>query len=230
MQGLIFTLAFLFVSVYAQEQVGYYWWTWQANGNAPSGTNIGVAFSGWVNPTSAISDSAAVINRLPGRKYISLGGGNANGAWTASALTAVTDAITSNKFTGYQGICYDIEQGDAGLSSHFTSSFTAAKSHGLSVLVTISHSAPYGFSDAYTLMQTFIGDSSIDYLSPQLYTSGNEGSNDYTTSGGVAWTMYRTSHARVIPSIVRASLYSSARTYFSGQGVNITGFIQWAQG
>jgi len=97
------------------------------------------------------------------------------------------------------------------------------------VLVTISHSAPYGIGDAGTLMRSFFGDGNIDIISPQLYTSGTEGSNDYTTSGGVAWSEYRGAKARIAPSIVRTSLYQSAHQYFQTQGINISGYVQWAQ-
>jgi len=167
---------------------------------------------------------------LPGAKYISLGGGNANGGWSSGALSSITAAINDGKFDGYQGICYDVEQGDSGLSGAFQNSFAAARSKGFEVLVTISHSAPYGFGDAYQLMQTFFSDGNINYLSPQLYTSGTEGQNDYTTSGGVSWSMYKDARPRIVPSIVRSSLYDSAHSYFQGQGVEITGYIQWAQG
>jgi len=223
---LIAVLSILFVHS-SGDDVGFWWWTW-GTGSAPGGTNIGIAFSGEVDPSKAVSESNAVKNRLPGTKYISLGGGNAAGSWTSGGLSSIDNAINGGQFSGYGGIVYDIEQGNSGLSSAFQNSFRTAKSKGFKVLVTVSHSAPYGFGDAKTLMEGFFSDGNIDYLSPQLYTSGNEGQNDYTTAQGVGWGDYKKSRARIIPSIVRGSLYSSARSYFSGQGVNITGYIQWA--
>jgi len=222
-------LALLFVSqCSAQNLTGFYWWTWSDNPNVPSNTNAGIAFSGWVNPAQAVSDSNAVKNSLPGTKYISVGGGNKNGAWTSSAVTAVTNAFAAGTFNGYGGICYDVEEGDSGLSGVFETSFAAAKSHGFKVLVTISHSAPYGIGDAGTLMKSFFQSSNIDWISPQLYTSGDETKNDYTTSGGVSWNQYAGSIAKIAPSIVTASLYSSAVSYFQGQGVTLYGYVQWA--
>jgi len=223
----LFLLTFVVIAT-AQNTAGYWWWTWQTGGNAPGGTNIGIAFNGWADPAKAIADSNAVKGRLPGTKFISIGGGNANGAWSSGQLNALNSAINSGNFEGYGGIAYDIEEGSAGLGSLFQTSFRAAKSRGLRVLVSVSHSAPYGFSDAATLMNTFFSDTNVDYLSPQLYTSGNEGENDYSTCCGVSWDQWTRARSAIIPSIVRASYYSSAHTYFSQHNINITGFVQWA--
>jgi len=195
----------------------------------PSGTNLGVAFSGWVDPSTAISSSSTVKNSLPSPQYISLGGGNSNGAWTSALLSTVQSAISSGSFSSYQGIVFDIETGDSGLSSAFQAAFSAANAKGLKVLVTISHSAPYDIGDASTLMSNFFSDSNINYISPQLYSTGSETSNDYSTSGGVAWSAYVGCKAKVVPSIVRASYYSSAKSYFAGIGITTAGYIKWAQ-
>eukprot|EP01120_Amphizonella_sp_Union-15-10_P005963 TRINITY_DN1845_c0_g1_i1.p1 TRINITY_DN1845_c0_g1~~TRINITY_DN1845_c0_g1_i1.p1 ORF type:complete len:248 (-),score=52.83 TRINITY_DN1845_c0_g1_i1:116-817(-) len=222
-------LAMMIALSNGQAYIGYWWWTWSSGGSPPPGTNIGIAFSGWINPQTAISQSNAIKDRLPGAKFISLGGGNANGAWTASAIQNINSAINRGEFAGYTGIAYDIEEGDSGLGTLFQESFRTAKAKGLQVLVTVSHSAPYGINDAFDLMQIFFADGNIDYLSPQLYTSGNEGANDYTTSHGVTWNQYSRSRAKIIPSIVRGSLYQSAESYFRSQGVTIVGYVQWAQ-
>jgi len=96
--------------------------------------------------------------------------------------------------------------------------------------VTISHSAPYGVSDAPDLMASFFPNANIDYMSPQLYTSGEEGQNDFAISHGVQWTQYKNCRAAIVPSIVRASYYDNAHNYFKNIGVNITGYVQWKQG
>lgn len=210
--------------------IGIWYWTWSKGGGAPAGANLGIAFSGWVDPPTAIQDSNAVKSQLPGTKYICLGGGNSSGAWTADAVQAVTNAIGANSFAGYQGIAYDIEEGSAGLASAFALSFAAAKAKGFQVLVTVSHSAPYGISDAATLMQSFFANPDIDILSPQLYTTGQETSNQYDISDGVTWNEYASAKAVIAPSIVSANLYASAQQYFSDQGVALGGFVQWQQG
>jgi hypothetical protein len=172
-----------------------------------------------------------VYASLPGAKYISLGGGAASGSWTSAAVQAVTTAINGNKFSAYSGIVYDIEEGTTGLAQAFAASFAAAKAKGLKVMVTISHSAPYGIKDAATLMNSFFPNSNIDYISPQLYTTGTEKVNDFTANGGVPWSAYASSNckAKVVPSIPAASMYSNAKTTFASFGVQTAGFIQWQQ-
>jgi hypothetical protein len=210
-----------------------YDWTWNGRAMAPAGATMGVAFSGWANIHSALADSANMMSTLPGDKYISIGGGNANGHLYPSTLTALNAAITGGDLAGYQGVCYDVEVGDAGMSDAFAASFEVAKASGFKVLVTISHSAPYGFPDKIDLMNAFLQDANIDIISPQLYTSGNEAANDYVYDG-VPWSSYATAKAKIVPSIVTASYYSDAAAYFSsvarsGTSFATSGFIQWQQ-
>lgn len=209
---------------------GFWWWTWSHAAAAPTGTSLGIAFSGWADPGTAVQQSAGLMKRLPGLKFISLGGGNSKGAFTSTCLGAITTAINAGIFGGYDGIAYDVEEGDSGLALAFQKSFAAAKARNFKVLVTVSHSAPYGIGDAPGLMQSFFSDPNIDYLSPQLYTDGDETINNYAISGGVSWAQYAAAKAAVVPSIVNAGLYPGARSYFQGQGVDITGFVQWGQG
>ncbi len=75
-----------------ESVLGYWCWSWDA-GSAPAGANLGIAFSGWVSPAEALSNSLAVVNQLQGRKFICLGGGNSSGAWSNDAVNAVTQAI-----------------------------------------------------------------------------------------------------------------------------------------
>jgi hypothetical protein len=79
------------------------------------------------------------------------------------------------------------------------------------VLVTISHAVPYGIGDGPTLMRAFFKDSNIDYMSPQLYTTGGEGANDFSATMGVQWAEYPNCKAKVVPSIVRAAMTRTPR-------------------
>lgn len=211
------------------DVISFWRWTWSETATPPTNTNLSIAFSGYVDPAEALSNSEPIKSSLQGSKYIALGGGNGNGAWTEATLTAITNAINAGDFAGYNGIAYDVEEGESGLETAFQQSFAAAKAKGYHVLVTVSHSAPYDISDASTLIQSFFADPNIDYLSPQLYTTGTETSNDYATSGGVTWSEYATAKAAVVPSIVQAGMYSDAQDYFETQGVSLNGFIQWSQ-
>jgi hypothetical protein len=211
------------------EVRGYYWQTWQTGYSAPTNANVGIAFSGWSNVDQALAESASVKSKLPGTKVFSVGGGNANGRFTTASLTTLTNAIASDALKSYSGVVYDVEQGDSGLASSFSASFAAAKSKGLMVIVTCSHSAPFNITDAATLMSSFFADSNIDYLSPQLYSSGNELTNDFTISHGVNWTEYATAKAAVAPSIVNSSYYTNAQVQFLEYGIITVGYLQWQQ-
>lgn len=210
------------------DNIGYWDWTWSPTTAVP-GATMGMAFSGWADVSKAIQDSKAVINQLAGEKYISIGGGGeTTGKFTSAVLDDVNAAINNGSFAGYDGIAYDIEVGDAGLASDFSVSFAAAKAKGFKVLVTVSHSAPYAVPDAADLMKALIADSNIDFMSPQLYTQGNETKNDYADPL-LPWSAYKDCKSVMIPSIVKADLYPSAVTYFEGQGITLKGYIQWAK-
>lgn len=192
---------------------------------------MAIAFSGWADPKKALSDSANVLNKLPAgaNKYISLGGGNINGHFTVSTVYAIADAINSGKFSAYNGIAYDIEEGDSNMEDAFRQSFAAAKATGLKVLVTVRHSAPYRIGDAVNLMRSFFSSSNIDILSPQLYTTGAESYNQYDTTAGVQWSEYCNAKAITVPSIVNSNLYGDWVGYMSSQGVTVSGYVQCAQ-
>lgn len=208
--------------------IGYWRRTWMSC-VPPSGATLGLAFSGWTDPASALADSAAALSGLEGVKYITLGGGNDKGRFTAQDLDKINAAITGGQFAAYGGIAYDVENGDSGLASAFQGSFALAKANGFQVLVTVSHTAPYGIGDADALMAAFFQDANIDFLSPQLYTNGDETANDYQITSGttVTWAQYAKARAAVIPSIVTASLYPDAQQVLASQGVNTQGYVVW---
>ena len=212
----------------AADNIGYWDWTWDPTSATP-GATLGLAFSGWTDVTNAVQQSEKIKDALTGDKYICFGGGNQNGAMTSAGLQAITEAIQEGTLAGYDGVAYDVEVGDAGLEQDFADSFAAAQAAGFKVLVTVSHSAPYGISDGAALMQSFFSDENIDFLSPQLYTTGEESANDYATSQGVTWSQYAAAKAAIIPSIVKASYYASAQSYFAGQGVELAGYVQWSR-
>jgi LysM repeat protein len=210
------------------DNMGYWDWTYSAS-MPPSNTTMSLAFSGEIDVDKVISNANRVLASLVGDKYICFGGGNDTGAFTGEHLHAITDAINEGKFSDYDGIAYDIEEGKCGLEDDFKASFQAAKEKGFKVLVTVSHSAPYGISDAPQLMNSFFDNENIDFISPQLYSKAIEPVNEYTISGGVQWSEYANCKASVIPSIVISSLYASAQEYFLTQGVTLEGYIQWRQ-
>ena len=82
--------------------------------------------------------------------------------------------------------------------------------------------------DGAALMASFFRSTNIDYISPQLYNSGDEPANDYTAAS-VPWSAFKGSNAAIVPSIVKASYYSDAVNYFQALGINCGGYIQWIQ-
>ena len=209
---------------------GWYKWTWSADSSVPDGTNMVVLFSGWSDVLNAISDSAHAksLYAVP-VIYLSLGGGNVSGRFTASVLQKFVDNVSSVKAAGYTGICFDVEEGDANLASNFKDAFAACKRAGLKVLVTTSHSAPYGIADASTLLNSWVTDPNIDILSPQLYTSGIETAPNYETSMGVSWSTYMNAIPQFVPSIVSVDQYLAAQKYFADQGIKTNGYMIWKQ-
>ena len=206
--------------------VGHWNKTWSPS-SPPNGATIVIAFSGHSDPNTALQQSN-VINSTGGvDKFISLGGGTHEGRMTSTFLNQITRAIRDGRFAGYDGIAYDVEEGEGSLAKQFRESFAAAKAANLKVLVTVSHSAPYGIPDASALMQSFLQDENIDFFSPQLYTTGNETSNNFGITNGFGWHHYRNARSKIVPSIVEASYYDGARNYFNNHGIALAGFIQW---
>jgi len=225
-----FILFTLIIAANSQSVRGIWYLTWSGS-TAVGDSNLGVAFSGWVDPDSALSDSQSTLGKLKGTKFLAMGGGNGNGHWTSAILQKITSYCTNGKFAGYNGIAYDIEEGDSGLASAFANSFSTCKSHGFKILVTVSHAAPYAIPDAQSLMQSLLSNGNIDYFSPQLYTSGTESANDFSvdSSLGISWSDYKSTSGKLVPAIVASSYYTSAKNYFAGLGITTIGFVQWSQ-
>jgi len=190
---------------------------------------IGIAFSGWTDLTLALYESSLVYDRLPAMKWISLGGGNANGRFTLSSVNSIYAAIAAGKFSGWRGIVFDIEIGDAGLYPAFAKCFRAAVAKGLGVMVGVSHSAPFAITDAPVLMKNILANRDVRYISPMLYSYGTETANSYDIAKGVPWAWYKTTSAIILPAVVKSSYYPAAAAYFASQGIITQGYVQWVQ-
>jgi len=165
---------------------------------------------------------------LVGKKFLSFGGSKEN-KWSMQALANLDIAIKSKQLTGWDGIAYDVEDGDSGLALAFSASFANAKAHGLAVLVTVSHSQPYNVPDAIALMTSFFADSNIDFLSPRLLTTGSETANDYAWDG-TDWKDYSSARAKIVPTVVLGSRdFPDAKTFYSKLGITLFGYIQWTE-
>lgn len=209
--------------------VGHYAWTWKPTGVRLHDANFSVAFNGFLDVDNILDESNRIYDTLTGEKYVAFGGGNSYGHLSSAKLQAIDTAISSGRFNRYDGFVYDIEIGDNALASALLSSFSTAKRHGFVVIVTVSHSAPYGINDAANIMDAILACDDVDYISPQLYTSGSEATNDYNITQGYGWEKYTAAKPFVIPSIVHRSYYEDARVFFSRKGIRVHGFIQWQQ-
>jgi hypothetical protein len=213
------------------QQVGYYSPSWDKGSLGPSGATFGVAFTGWVDPETALTEYAGPD--LQGDKFVSFGGGNANGKFTAERLTSVVSAIKSGrvKDAGFAGICFDVEECDAGLTQQFAEAFAATKAQGLKVFVTTSHSAPYGCPDGADLVKSWLQDDNLDFVSPQMYTSGAETCADFEPNDQLDWSAWKVPMAsKMVPSIPYASQYPLVYQWFQKQGLQLpVGYVQWAE-
>jgi hypothetical protein len=209
-----------------------------------SNASFGVAFTGLSNVEAAISgyavDATWCCPQLVGERYLSLGGGNGAGEFTADTIKAVTNHMWRVLEANYTGVVFDAEiiSGPAEeLIPLFAACFRQAKAVGLKVMVTMSHSAPYHTDtpmDAVAFVKAWVRDGNIDMVSPQLYTSGHEDRPDFDETffckeSGCTWLAYMDSVPMVVPSIVNASHYPEVEKFFAG-ALSLGGYVTWAQG
>jgi len=235
----------LYVRPEDTEIVGYYSWNWGAGSTGPSGANAGAAFTGYTDVKTAIDyypeGAAWCCPALVGKKYLTLGGGNEAGLFDAESLSKIgISAEYIKSTTSYEGVIFDVEivKGSSGvIVPAFAQAFKAMKEQGLIVGVTTSHSAPYETDTpnvAVDLVKNWVKDSNIDFLSPQLYSSGLEGAPDFAETSnckdaGCTWDLYVGMVPKMVPSLVEESHYVATKTFFANMGITTEGFFQWRQ-
>ena len=106
----------------------------------------------------------------------------------------------------------------------------------LQVMITTSHSAPYEATSDESrigLVDAWVKSKNVDYLSPQLYTTGGEGAEFQESTGILGSVGYEhyigAAKAKFVPSIVSESQVDEVREFFAGKGIVVDGFIQWQQ-
>lgn len=210
--------------------VGYYSLSWTEKDSAPVNPDIGIAFSGWAEVYQALS-SGPLAESLHGRKYLSVGGSNVNGVMNAATFKAMEENLDYVKDAGFIGICFDIEstQGENKYIPAMEAAFAATKAAGLKVIVTTSHSAPIKSGAPKQVVASWVASDNIDYLSPQLYSSGTEKQPQTVTSSGVSWDVWKGAKATIIPSIVDGTHWQATQNFFQNQGIPLGGYLQWAE-
>jgi len=225
--------------------IGYYSWNWGAGSFGPPGANAGAAFTGLTNVQQAIAGytegAAWCCPTLAGEKWLTLGGGNAAGSFNVDSLNSIATSAETIKSssTGYAGVLFDVEivYGSSSVVGAFAAAFKGLKEGGLKVGVTTSHSAPYMTDTpevAVDLVKSWVKDSNIDFLSPQLYSSGMEGAPDFAETNnckaaGCTWDLYIGMTPEMVPSLVEESHYKHTESFFANLGIQTTGFFQWKQ-
>ena len=225
--------------------IGYYAWNWGAGSFGPSNANIGVAFTGLVDVKDAVDQYTPGVAwccpHLIGpndKGFISIGGGNAAGQFTVSSLAAIAkDMHYIVESEQYSGVIFDVEIliGDsAPLIKGFNKVFKAAKKAGLQVGVTTSHSAPYQTDTpqvAIDVVKSWVTSDDIDFLSPQLYSSGMEGAPEFAETAGCAqagckWDLYKNAKPTFVPAIVDPTHYAPSQQYFASKyGIQTEGYF-----
>lgn len=227
------------------EIIGYYSWNWGAGSFGPPGANAGAAFTGYTDVKTAIDyypeGAAWCCPALAGEKWLTVGGGNSAGTFNARSLSSIENSADYIKnSTLYAGVLFDVEivyGSNATIVDAFSAAFAGLKEGGLKVAVTTSHSAPYMTDTpevAVDLVKSWVKDTNIDFLSPQLYSSGNEGAPDFAETNnckaeGCTWDLYVGMIPKMVPSLVEESHYTATQTFFANKGITTEGFFQWRQ-
>lgn len=179
---------------------GYYKWTWSSTQPPAGSWDIGILFGG-ESPKQAIDiniNKASTITAA--KKFLNLGGGLESGIWNITDFDYINQKLPDIKKAGWDGICFDVEVCTPGVSfvDAFKNCFAKCKQAGLQVLVTMSHTNPYqcqsGAGQGMDLVNSWIADSNVDYISPQLYSSG-----DALEPSDLS--MFKSVESKILPSI-----------------------------
>ena len=178
-------------------------------------------------------------------QFLTLGGANAEGMVTTAAMDAVEAGLEDVIAAGFDGICFDIELtlGEQDLVEAQERAFAACKKAGLLVMVTTSHSAPYAAGSEgskIALTESWMNSDDIDIFSPQLYTSGMEGSPDFDLTpcreapsdeppekARCTYERLKGMKAKWVPSLCSEGHYQATKQFFEDMGIKTHGFVQW---
>lgn len=222
----------------------YYSWNWGNGSRGMPGATTGVNFTGLIGVDRAIlmytKECACpdLIAKGPTDKpWISIGGGNWSGRFTASTIEDVIRDLHLIPGAGYGGVVFDVEGGDGGLVDRYREAFRITKELGLMCIVTTSHSGPYNMDgvSATELVKDWVTDPNIDYISPQLYSSGLEKEPEFAETNnckkqGCTWDLYQGSIPKFLPSIIDATQFHEVADWFwDNYEIDTVGYIEWAQ-
>jgi hypothetical protein len=210
----------------SQPITGYWYWTWDGpgSGNPPTVCDIGILFGGEV-PITAINNNINSISKLTAKeKYLNLGGGDRpSGMWMQSDFAYINSQLANIKSKGWTGISFDIEvcDGTGSYIEPFADCFAKCKANGLKVLVTMSHLIPWDCKapvrgQGASLVNSWINDSNIDYISPQLYSIDD-------ALEPIDLSILKNAKAKIIPSVPLEADWDKIQNL----GITPAGYIAW---
>ena len=205
---------------------GYYKMAWEGTSVPTGDWDLAIWFGGEV-PKTAIDANINNASKLNGRKkLLNLGGGVPDtGYWSLTDFDYINSKLTAIKSAGWDGLCFDVEVCPPNVSfvDAFKNCFANCKKAGLMVLVTISHTIPYqcktGAGQGADLVNAWIADPNVDYISPQLYTRG-------TVLEPSPLTQFATVKDKILPSIPLESDFAGLA---DKTGLACPGYITWLQ-
>ena len=204
---------------------GYYIMSWINSPPPPGKWDFGVYFGG-ETPKESIDKYINLSSKITsGKKILNLGGGLETGIWKGqSDFDYIKSKLSAIKQSGWDGLCFDIEvcSPNVNMVPLFTDCFAKCKAAGLLVIVTISHSMPYscqtGTGQGKDLINAWLTDKNIDYISPQLYSSG-------TVLEPSDLSLFKSVQNKVIPSIPYDSDWDKLNV--GNTGITPVGYILW---
>ena len=169
------------------------------------------------------------------------------GKFTMQVLQNIVTAINNGSLSQYTGILFDVEYVDStGIPApdpstpsislmypFFKSAFAAAQAKNLKVIVCVGHSGNIedlkNYSPDTILMQNFLGDANVNYVSPQLYGPAGTDNPPLYNVNGLPWSTWANSGKPIIVAIPWAQQYECVETWASTQSppLKLSGFLQW---
>jgi hypothetical protein len=207
---------------------GYYLLSWAtgAAANAPDGDwDYGIWFGG-ETPINAINNNINLSSKITkGKKLLDLGGGLDTGIWSGqSDFDYINSRLADIKNAGWDGLCFDVEvcANNINFIDMFSTCFAKCKQAGLIVYVTTSHTNPYscqtGSGQGIDLINSWINDSNVDFISPQLYSSG-------TTLEVQDLSIFNTIQNKILVSIPYSTDWATLNT--DNIGITPAGYVVW---
>jgi len=207
---------------------GYYLLSWAVGdaANVPDGDwDYGIWFSGQT-AMNAIDDNINLSSKITkGKKLLDLGGGAQSGIWSGqSDFDYINSKLADIKNAGWDGLCFDVEVCIYNINfiDMFSTCFANCKAAGLIVYVTTSHTDPYdcqtGTGQGIDLINAWITDPNIDFISPQLYSLG-------TSLELQDLSIFNTIQNKILVSIPYSTDWATLNT--DNIGITPAGYVVW---